>query len=151
MISWAPLPESPCYEVSDQGTVRVAGRIVPQRDDGRGYLCCDIKIEGRRRTRKIHQLVMAAHRGPTPPGWHIDHLNHEKGDNRLENLRWRPAGENSSDCRRGSRKGAVPLCCEQKAALAVLLRAGWRTAAMARAIGASESTVRRLRRNLSDP
>lgn len=121
-------------------------RHIPQRDDGRGYLCCDIKIEGRYRTKKVHHLVMGTFNGPTPKGYHIDHLDGDKTNNQLDNLRWRPAGENSADCRRGPRKGVKPLIEEQREATKVLIQFGWGTAKIAKALGISESTVRRLRK-----
>lgn len=121
-------------------------RHVPQRDDGRGYFCCDIKINGRWTTRKIHHLVMGAFKGPTPKGYHIDHADGDKSNNQLDNLRWRKAGENSADCRRGSRRGVKPLTREQKDAAATLIYQGWGTAKIARSMGISETTIRRLRK-----
>lgn len=120
--------------------------IVRFRSDGRGYLCCDIKINGKRRTKKVHQLVMEAFKGPTPAGYHIDHVNGVKIDNRLDNLQFRPDRENSADCRKTSRKGTPNLNEHQRAAAHILMHEGWTTKPIALAIGASETTVRRLRR-----
>lgn len=121
-------------------------RHIPQRDDGRGYLCCDIKIHGKWKTKKVHHLVMETFRGPTPKGYHIDHKDSDKTHNTPENLRWRKIGENSADCRRGSRKGVKPLTLDQRSAVKLLIASHWGTARIARAMGISETTVRRLRK-----
>ena len=114
-ITWAKLLDNPDYVVNSEGGVAkldVLGNrvsMVPQRDDGRGYLCCNIKYGNKYKTRKVHQLVMEAFLGKTPNGYHIDHMKEGKSCNALRNLRWRKSGENSADCRRGSRDSSRPV------------------------------------------
>lgn len=99
------------YMVSTEGGVclplapAIHNRHTPvkQRSDGRGYLCVDIKVNYQTKTVKVHTLVAETFLGPTPQGYHIDHLDHDKTNNRLDNLRWRKASDNSADCKRGSR------------------------------------------------
>lgn len=157
-MHWQPINEAMdfdrdmFYAVNSSGGVAQMTRwwklmtVIGQRSDGRGYLCCDIKIKGKWRTKKVHHLVMGAFKGPTPKGYHIDHLDGDSTNNALDNLRWRKAGENSADCRRGSRRGVKPLTEEQRDAVAVLIHSGWGTAKIARSVGISETTVRRLRK-----
>ena len=119
---------------------------LPQRDDGRGYLCVDLpSTDGKRQTVKVHRLVMEAFCGSLPNGYHIDHYDHDKTNNRLSNLRWRRISENSADSLKTTRKGAKHTTTEQKAAVQALLKAGWSTTAIASTGLVSETTARRLR------
>jgi len=36
---------------------------------------------------KLHRLIWIYHNGPIPEGMQIDHINHDRQDNRIENLR----------------------------------------------------------------
>lgn len=117
------------------------------RDEGRGYLCCDlVRQDGTRITRKVHKLVYEAFIGPVPKGYHIDHLDHDKTNNRLSNLRLRKAGENSADCAKTSRAGTKTLTIKQRAAINDLTRAGWATSAVASVLGVGLTTVRRFKK-----
>lgn len=49
-----------------------------------------------KRYRKVHQLVWEKHYGPLPPGFHLHHINQNKLDWRLENLRSMPHEEHIS-------------------------------------------------------
>lgn len=51
--------------------------------DGQGYR--SIEIKGR--CHKAHRIVWEMHHGPIPSGMEIDHINRDRGDNRIENLR----------------------------------------------------------------
>lgn len=151
LVAWVIVPSYPGYLISTEGAIRSqhTGDLLRQRDDGRGYLCVDLYRGGKKSTLKIHRLVSDAFRGPLPARMHVDHIDGDKRNNRLENLRWRPASENSSDCRRGSRAGVGPLSDEQRAAIEVLTAHGWTSAAIARATRSSVGTVRRMRRRFA--
>jgi len=156
-VTYQPVIGSECVYtkvvVNNYGHVALAlvGLLIPHvdvktRNDGRGYLCCDIKLNGKRVTKKVHILVMEAFKGPTPNGFHIDHRDHDKTNNHISNLYFRPKKENSADCKKGSRKGVKHLTDEQRDAVAVLIKTGWRTKRIALATCSSETTIRRLRK-----
>ena len=110
------------YEVSDHGRVRSLrffNRSVDRRRKtpllmrltiGKsGYLQVSL---GHSVTRTVHGLVLEAFVGPRPVGYEASHLNGQRPDNRLVNLRWETHAEN--DARRvdhgtlatGTRTGA---------------------------------------------
>ena len=99
---WAEVPG--CggkYEVSSLGGVRSnykTPRILKQtirRGLNRGYSYASIVFNGRRRTIEIHSLVLICFIGPRPDGMESFHINNVRHDNRLENLKWATAKENS--------------------------------------------------------
>lgn len=66
-------------------------------DDGRkGYRVIYITIEGKTRQHKAHRLAWLIYHGSWPDG-EIDHINHDKTDNRICNLRVVTSAENSKN------------------------------------------------------
>jgi hypothetical protein len=63
----------------------------------------------------VHKIVLTTFVGPRPKGMECRHLNGDRGDNRLENLRWGTRMENLADMVRhgtdpqGERNGAARL------------------------------------------
>lgn len=51
-----------------------------------GYYFRAALREGRVGSRSMHRTVWEHHNGPIPDGFNIHHINHERGDNRIENL-----------------------------------------------------------------
>lgn len=124
------------------------------RNDGRGYLCVTLEVRSRASlsgkitiTRKVHRLVWAAFNGEYPSFHeHIDHIDHDKTNNHINNLRLRDASENSADCKKTSRKGMRVLTKEQKRMVLALAATGkWGTKALADAFGVGQTTVRRMK------
>jgi len=81
-----------------------AGRPAMTAHDGRGYLRG--KLAGR--NHKAHRVAWAMHYGEWPDG-EIDHINHDKTDNRIANLRVVSRQENAKNKPRQSNNtsGAV--------------------------------------------
>lgn len=90
------------YEVSDQGRVKSINR---KRTDCRGrvqsfketilkpeivfdgYMRVNLCQNGKQKHYRVATLVYEAFNGPIPEGKELDHINGERTDNRLENLR----------------------------------------------------------------
>ena len=104
-MEWRQIPGyEGYYEISDQGLVRSMERTVPGkagRMDTRraqdkkvfvakstGYLVVNLSKEGINKTHLIHRLLGATFL-PNPDGLpEIDHLDRNKQNNALSNLRW---------------------------------------------------------------
>lgn len=99
------------YEVSDHGNVRSVDREVEQRNgvkrrfSGRmlrqsnlnGYRTVSLNRPGVNERRTVHRMVLEAFVGPRPEGLEACHANHDRKDNRLENLRWDTRKANAED------------------------------------------------------
>lgn len=107
---WAPHPIWP-YDVSTLGGVRSlrSGRLVgassgsgsgPSRNYSRTlpyiYIGGGLPLGNK----FVHILVLETFVGPRPNEHDGDHINHNRFDNRLENLRWRRRTANRADTRR---------------------------------------------------
>lgn len=105
MEEWKPLPWAPKYMVSNLGQVRgIRGNIMTGGIDSYGYRQViiyppDGKGCGRfkRYSRKIYRLVMETFRPEKNGKTQIDHINRNRLDDRLENLRWVTSKENSDN------------------------------------------------------
>ena len=66
-------------------------------DNCRGYLRVSLYKDGNIETHKIHRLV-AEHYIPNPDNKRcVDHINRDRSDNRVENLRWATHSENGQN------------------------------------------------------
>ena len=90
-ITFKTIPSFSNYEVSDHGDVRNAKtkRILSQTLTSNGYYKLKLTDDsGVCQTRRVHRLVALAHL-PNPHGYDcIDHINEDKLDNHVDNLRW---------------------------------------------------------------
>jgi hypothetical protein len=91
---WLPIDNQ--YSVSDDGHVmntRTA-RILRPEDDRRGYE--RVSLYGRHQ--KIHRLVAARFLpAPTEEGLLVDHIDRNRMNNNVTNLRWVNCSENSKN------------------------------------------------------
>lgn len=89
------------YQISDLGRIKNKhGRILKKNYDMRGYDKVDLYINKKRYSFKVHRLVMLVFKGERPfdhkrnEHYQIDHINRNKKDNRLCNLRYCTRDEN---------------------------------------------------------
>jgi hypothetical protein len=84
------------YEVSDEGEIRnvETGRVLKQRDSN-GYRTCYITRDGRTSCYMVHRVVAKAF-VPMIEGKNVvDHVNRDKTDNTVQNLRWTDTSQNN--------------------------------------------------------
>lgn len=108
---WRAIPGWQHYEVSSQGRVKSTdrwlsggrglrffeGKILTLSSDGNGYLKALLSASGRRRTIRVHRLVLNAFLPGSSDGNVARHLNGRRDDNRLDNLAWGTQADNAAD------------------------------------------------------
>lgn len=94
---WKVIDEFPNYSICNDGRVRndKTGRIRKHTLTSHGYMIISFKKEdGSTKQIFVHRLMAMAFI-PNPENKpFIDHINRDKSDNRLENLRWVTTSEN---------------------------------------------------------
>ena len=91
---WKPIETKPNYEVDKTGQVRniKTGRVLKNSTRKDGY--CQVMLGRKTIPLYIHRLVAGAFI-PNPNDLpQVDHINGNKSDNRVENLRWTDATGN---------------------------------------------------------
>lgn len=86
------------YQVSSHGRVRGVARErskggILRQGTSSGYPCLGLALNGIR-TVKVHWLVAEAFLGPRPERYDVMHLNADRTDNRVENLKYGTRSEN---------------------------------------------------------
>ena len=87
------------YLASDEGKVysKRANKMLRPGCDKDGYLTHILCVNGKRHTTKVHRLVAIAFI-PNPDNKPaIDHINENKQDNRVSNLKWVTNQENANN------------------------------------------------------
>lgn len=93
-----PIPSLPSYYATPGGSIyRVGENIIKLSDNTRsnsGYKMVQPYKNGKRKLRYVHQLVLEAFKGPRPEGLVCDHINRNRLDNHIDNLRYVTVKEN---------------------------------------------------------
>jgi len=100
---WKPVPGfGGWYDVSDMGRMRLSrarGNIrvshhILKLFKKSGYLCVNLSYAGRKKMWYIHRLVLETFRGPCPPEMEAIHIDEDRLNNSLRNLKWGTHKEN---------------------------------------------------------
>lgn len=147
------------YEVSSHGRVRSYEnqcydglRLLKPKITKTGYVQYALpRVSGvgsRTQYFGVHRLVLVAFIGDPPTPQHIArHKNHDRSDNRVENLEWGTHQDNMNDLRvsgraaRGVKAHKAVIDNDIVKRVAELLRTGLGSTAVSRATGISHSTV----------
>jgi len=97
--TYANITGFPNYQVSTFGNVKnvKSGRILKPSQEGGGYLYVILTDDGERSSKKIHKLVANAFLENPENKSCVDHINHDRKNNHLSNLRWATYSENNQN------------------------------------------------------
>lgn len=101
---WGEIQNFPNYEISTQGSVRnkVTGRIVKPSKTKKGYLSLNLYRDGKSSSKLVHRLVAETFI-PNPENKPtVDHLDRDKENNCVDNLRWATHYEQSNNRETGT-------------------------------------------------
>lgn len=102
---WKSVTSLP-YEVSSHGRVRRGGQLLKLVEHSGGYRQVALCVNAVPRTELVHRLVLTAFKRPPLDGEEACHLNGDRSDNRIANLRWGSKGANMADAARHGTAGA---------------------------------------------
>jgi len=87
-MDWRKIPGYENYEVSSAGQVRKGIKIMKFNIDRAGYYITRLSKDGIQKTIKTHRLVASLFI-PNPENKRtVDHIDRDKTNNHIENLRW---------------------------------------------------------------
>ena len=97
------------YAISEDGRVfnLIRGIEMKQHDVG-GYMCVKFRVNDETKNYKVHRLVYAAFKGRIIEGLVIDHIDGNKKNNNITNLRQLPNRENCNLGIQEKRKDKLP-------------------------------------------
>lgn len=126
---WVEAFEFPNYLVSNMGRVKnyKRGTLVKLLDDGQGYYLVSLYHNGKRHMKRVARLVYTSF-NDCGCGLTIDHINKDKKDNRVHNLRCVTQKENSDNRDAIKIKNKYNLTNELRGLIASKLQSGeWTT------------------------
>lgn len=98
MEEWKTIFED--YEISNLGNCRRNEKVINGSVQNRGYKYFQVKREGKRINKLFHHLVAEAFIGERPKGLVIDHIDRNKLNNNINNLRYVSQEINMQNCNR---------------------------------------------------
>jgi hypothetical protein len=93
---WLSMIDDDRYDISDDGQIRNAetGRILKLRDTN-GYKACHITRDGRTACYMVHRMVAKAFLPMIEGKNVVDHVDRDKTNNSVQNLRWTDTSTNN--------------------------------------------------------
>ena len=101
-MEWKQIAEQPLYEVSDDGQIRNigTGRILKLQYIN-GYKAVYVTRDKKTKGYLVHRLVARAFLpAPDEGAVCVDHINRDKTDNAVQNLRWVNSSQNNCNRKR---------------------------------------------------
>ncbi|EGB03757.1 hypothetical protein AURANDRAFT_33571 [Aureococcus anophagefferens] len=99
MEQWKTIEDFPNYEVSTFGNVKSKRRnklrYTSKSKDG--YLRMDMSVSGKSKKKLIHRLVALAFIDNPENKPFVDHIDHDRTNNNISNLRWATQKENQAN------------------------------------------------------
>ena len=83
------------YEISNLGNIRYKNKILKGSVNHHGYKYLQVYSGGRRKIHFYHILVAKVFIGERPNGLVVDHINRDKQNNCVDNLRYVTYSENN--------------------------------------------------------
>lgn len=165
-VEYRDIPDWPGYRVGDDGSVwsrwMPGRRVLTDKWHQMVIWYCDrnrphvtLRKDGKRKTFRVHCLIMTVFRGTRPEGMQVCHDPDPDPRNcALDNLRWGTHEENMKDrdrhgrTARGDRSGPAKLTEAQVRKIRMLLKEGAKSIAMARQFSVSRSTIHRIKQRI---
>lgn len=167
---WKDIPGyEGAYQASTEGQVRSKDRTVVQRNRWggshikmvpsqiiapnryhKGYasvVLYDINHESKRY--EVHRLIAETFIGPKPDGHHTHHINEDKTDNRVTNLRYEKAGHHVAIHVSGERCHSAQLTERQVIEIRVLLQSGHTLTSLAEQFKMSKGAISHIKQGRS--
>jgi len=157
--TWRNIPDyDGRYQVSTDGRVRSKRcvkskwKILKQRIDNNGYLYVVLYGNGHRRQIQTHRLIGQTFLGELPRGWETRHIDGNKFNNRVCNLRYGTPYENAQDRIRhghtayGSKSSTAILTEKDVDAIVSLIRDGHKGIDIAIKFGVCRSTISKIKK-----
>lgn len=103
MEKWVDIPGFEEYQVSTLGRVKskpkhfMKEKILTGTIDPNGYIRVGLRKNNKAYCKQVHRLVIESFRPTKDIDKEVDHINRDRQDNRLINLRWVTRKENSQN------------------------------------------------------